>query len=176
MKWETKSSKVIYKNRYMTVTEDVVMTGHGDQVTYGIVHKQPFSIIIPWDGTRMLLVGQHRHFIKYFSWEFPMGHAESDAPDFAAKRELEEETGLSARAINEIAQFYPAPGTMDQVGYIYVATDWTEGRMERELSEKDMQMKWVTLEEMNNLIKDGVIKDGPTIVSLKYFEMYLLTH
>lgn len=173
MKWTTLSSVTKYKNRYMTVTEDLVKTDHGDQLTYGVVRKEPFSVVVPWDGTRMLLVGQYRYTIDFFSWEFPMGHAELDSPLVAARRELQEETGLLAKDIQEITRFYPAPGTMNQLGYLYVATSWEVVGTSREPSERSMETKWVTLPECNQMIASGVIKDGPTIASLKLFESYL---
>jgi len=173
MTWQKISSKQVYKNRYMTITEDKLITDHGDKVTYGIVRKEPFSVVIPWDGERILLVGQYRVTADFFSWEFPMGHAEKDSPLTAASRELKEETGLSAKNLVEIATFYPAIGTMDQLGYIYLATDWTVGERELEPSEKGMQLKWVTLSELVKMIKTGDIKDGPTITAFKFFELYL---
>lgn len=173
MTWQKLSSKIVYQNRYMTVTEDELLTEHGDKVIYGIVRKEPFSVVIPWDGERTLLVGQYRPSAEYFSWEFTMGHVEADAPDVAARRELQEETGLIAGDCLEIASFYPALGTMDQLGYVYLVSCWEVGERELETSEKGMQMKWVTLKELENMIAAGTIKDGPTITSLKYFEMHL---
>ncbi len=173
MVWKTLSSKQIYQNRYLTLSEEVLQTDEGDKLTYGIVRKEPFSIVIPWDGERTLLVGQYRPTAKYFSWEFPMGHAESDDPLTAAKKELKEETGLLADDCTEIGQFYPALGTMNQLGYIYVVRNWKVGERSLEDSEKGMQEKWVTLPELNEMVKVGTIKDGPTITALKFFELYL---
>jgi len=176
MIWQKLSSKIYYKNRYMTVTEDELVTDHGDKVIYGIVRKEPFSVVIPWDGTKLLLVGQYRPSAEIFSWEFPMGHAESDSPLVAAQKELQEETGLIAHNLTQIATFYPALGTMNQLGYLYVATSWTLGERDLEPSEQGMQLKWVTLKELSIMIEDGTIKDGPTITALKYFELYLAKH
>lgn len=70
MSWKVKSSKEVYRNKWMWVTEDEVETDFGEKLTYGVVHKKPFTLIILWDGKKFTLVGQYRHAIKKFSWEF----------------------------------------------------------------------------------------------------------
>lgn len=175
MSWQKLSSKTIYTGRYMTVTEDEVVTDHGDHLTYGIVHKDPFAIIIPWDGERLLLVGQYRYAVDAFSWEFPMGHHEKEHVNIlaTAQTELKEETGIVAKHITEIGTFHLASGHHTQIGHVFIATDHAQGARQLEKSEEDMQLKWVTLSELNELIKTGIIKDGPTITSLKLLELYL---
>jgi ADP-ribose pyrophosphatase len=120
-----------------------------------------------------LLVGQYRYAVDYFSWEFPMGHAENLGINEAALAELQQETGLIAKKIEEIGTFHPAPSHLTQVGHIFVATEYESGEKELEPSEIGMQDKWVTLSELKKMIKDGTIKDGPTLTSLKFFELYL---
>lgn len=175
MAWQKLSSKKVYENRYMKVVEEEVLTDHGDKLTYGIVDKKPAVWIIPYNQktNQVLLVGQTRYATKMFSWEFPAGHAEENKPEVAARLELKEETGLVTDHFIPIGDFYIAPGHLTQQGFIFVATDFTEGERELEPSEQDMKLKWVTLTELKNMIEDGTIKDGPTITSLKFFELYL---
>lgn len=173
MTWKKINSKKVYENRYMKVYEEDLLTDYGDKVTYGVIRKEPFVVVIPWDGEKVLLVGQYRHAVDYFSWEFPMGHAENLGIIEAALAELQQETGLIASKMEEIGSFYPAPSPMDQIGHLFVVTEYTVGEKDLEPSEKGMQEKWVTLAELKSMIKDGTIKDGPTITSLKLFELYL---
>jgi ADP-ribose pyrophosphatase len=173
MAWKTLSSKKVYENRYMKVYDEEVVTSFGDKLIYGVVRKEPFVVIIPWDGEKALLVGQYRYPVDFFSWEFPMGHAENLNVHDAALAELEQETGLIAKEIEEIGQFYPAPSHLEQVGHIYVATQYEKGQQDLEPAEKGMEQKWVTLAELKNMISDGTIKDGPTLASLTFFELYL---
>jgi 8-oxo-dGDP phosphatase len=173
MTWKKVSSQEVYKNRYMTVTDEKLITNHGDEVQFGIVHKKPFVVVIPWDGSKILLVGQYRYAIDYFSWEFPMGHTEGIDPTEAALMELKQESGLIGSDPTAIGTFCPAPGHLDQTGYVYVVTKWEVGKQELEPSEKGMEVKWVTMSELKTLIKDGTIKDGPTITAFQLFELYL---
>ena len=173
MTWKVLKSKEVYKNRYMSVTDEKLMTDHGDEVAYGVVHKEPFVVVIPWDGTKVLLVGQYRYPVDYFSWELPMGHTENMSLHESALAELEQEAGLIGQDLTEIGTFYPAPGHLTQIGHIYVVTKWELGKQELEPAEKGMQTKWVTLEELRTMISEGAIKDSPSITSFKFFELYL---
>jgi 8-oxo-dGTP pyrophosphatase MutT (NUDIX family) len=173
MTWQQKSSKQVYKNRFMTVTEDQVVTDHGDTVTFGIVHKQPGVSVIPWDGKYFTLVGQYRYPVNYFSWEFPAGHLEHENLEAAVRAELEEEAGILADTIVKIGEFHIAPGHNTQIIHFYLATELQEGRQNLETAELGMEIKKVTQSELNELIAKGVVKDSLTIAGLKFFELYL---
>lgn len=176
MAWQKLKSKEVYRNRYMWVTEDEVLTDHSDQVTYGIVHKEPAVLIIPWDGEKTTLIGQYRYPVDFFSWEWPAGHYEHDNVESAARAELEEEAGLVAGKLEKLGEYFIAPGHLTQVCHIYLATDLSQGQRQLEASEKGMQLKEATLDEVNQLIRVGEIKDGLTIVALKFLELYQATH
>jgi 8-oxo-dGTP pyrophosphatase MutT (NUDIX family) len=173
MSWQKLSSTTKYQNRYMTVTDDEVLTESGDKLTFGVVHKEPAVWIIPWDGTHLTIIGQYRYAVDYFSWELPAGHAEQNSPENAAALELKEETGITSKKLDLIGKFFVAPGHLTQLGYVYLATDLEHGKRELETAEKGMLVKEVTPIEFEEMIKDGTVKDGPTITAFKLFEIYL---
>ena len=39
--WKVKSSKEKYRNKWMRITEDEVVTENNETLIYGIVHKEP---------------------------------------------------------------------------------------------------------------------------------------
>lgn len=165
MKWKKLSSKTVYKNKWMEVTEDQVKTEYGKQLIFSVVHKKPFALIIPWDGRHLFLVGQYRYPVDDFSWEFPQGQFEYYSIKETAKKELKEETGLKAQNIKEIGHLFLAPGHHSQICYVFLATKLSKGKRELEESERGMKLKKVTLREFQNMIIKGSIKDSPTIAS-----------
>ena len=74
MAWKTESSKEVYANKWMTITEDMVVNGE-KRMTYGVIHKKSFSLVIPWDGACFTLVRQYRYPIHEYILEFPAGHS-----------------------------------------------------------------------------------------------------
>ncbi len=155
----------------MEVTEDKIETPRGRKMTFGVIHKKPFALIIPWDGKHFTLVGQYRYPIDSFTWEFPQGHYEHASIEVTAQKELREETGLEAKKLIKIGEFYLASAHHTQKCHIFFATELIAKKPQREESEEDMQMKKVTLDNFENMIIEGQIKDGPTLAAftiLKY--------
>lgn len=149
----------------MEITEDQVITDFGKHLTYGVVHKEPFALIIPWDGNHLFLVGQYRYPVNEFSWEFPQGHFEHSAIVETAQKELREETGLTASTVEEVAVFNLAPGHHSQKCHVFLATELTAGKNKLEESEEGMKTKKLTVAEFQEMIATGDIKDAPTIAA-----------
>lgn len=170
MAWKQLSSKELYRNRWLWLTEDEVETDTGEQAIFTVVHKKPFALIIPWDGTHFTIVGQFRYQIKAFSWEFPQGHYEHSSILDTANHELKEETGLSAGKVEEIGQFWASPGAIDQQCKVFLATELTAGETELEASEEGLVARQVTSSELHELILSGEVLDGATITALYLYE------
>ena len=171
MTWQKLSSKTVYMSRYIKVTEDELLTDYGDQVTFGVVHKEPGVSVIPFDGEYFYLVRQYRYPVDYSGWEFPAGHLEHDSLEEAAKEELEEEAGLVASKLEKIGSYYEAPGHLTQEIHVYLATGLTPGKQSLEPAEKGMVVKKFSLSEIEQMIKSGEIKDGLTIAAFTYFKL-----
>ena len=172
MIWKIKRSKEVYRNKWLWVTEDEVETDSGEKLTYGVVHKKPFALIIPWGSKHFTLVGQYRHAIQKYSWEFPQGHFEHHSIEETAKMELKEETGILADSIKMIGHFYLGPGHHSQECKVFLAEGLTKGKPHLEKSEKGMKIMMVTSDELEEMIKTGKMEDGPTLAALSIFKNY----
>ena len=165
MKWETLSSKKIYENTWMQVTEDRVKTETGRMLTYGVVRKKPFALIVPWDGKRLTLVRQYRYPRGASPLEFPQGHYEHESIEETAQAELREETGLRAASLRQIGRLHIAAGFCSQECIVFLATDLTRGEAAREESEEDMEILAMTVDEFQNMLIQGNITDAPTVAA-----------
>lgn len=161
-----KFSKVVYKNPWMEVKEDEVEFENGHQGIYGVVHKDDFALIIPFDGEKLHLVKQYRYPTKEYSIEFPQGKQENDPtvdPHKLAQAELQEETGFIADKIEKIGFFHEAPGYSDQGFYIFLATNLTMSERNLDVTETGLEKLSMTIEEFEQAVEKGAITDAPTV-------------
>ena len=99
--WKTLDSRLVYENRWISLSEHKVINPGGNPGIYGVVHFKNRAIgVIPLDEEGCTyLVGQYRYPLHLYSWEIPEGGGPlEEDPLEAAKRELREETGLAAFA------------------------------------------------------------------------------
>jgi 8-oxo-dGDP phosphatase len=167
---ERVDSRVVYQNPWMTVREDDVRRQDGSTGIYGVIDKPTYALVIATDGDRYQLVEQFRYPIGLRRWEFPQGTAPGAAaaeppPGELAARELREETGLRAASMVVLGQLDVAPGMSSQRGWVFLATQLTEGEHEREHEEQDMRSAWFTGEQVERMIVDGTITDAQTIAA-----------
>ncbi len=161
-------TREIYRNPWLTIREDDIRRPDGSAGVYAVVDKPTYALVIPQDGDRFHLVEQFRYPLGLRRWEFPQGtapgRAELDAAELAA-RELREETGLTAASMTEIGLLDVAPGMSSQRGRVFLATGISEGPHEREHEEQDMRSAWFSRDEVEQMMRDGVITDAQTLAA-----------
>ena len=93
---------------------------NGRTATFDIVRHRG-SVVLIAQPTRqsVVLIRQFRYAIGQWVWELPAGSLErGERPDKAARRECEEEIGMSPRRISKVAALYPTPGFCDEIMWI----------------------------------------------------------
>jgi 8-oxo-dGTP pyrophosphatase MutT (NUDIX family) len=168
MTWKTLSSRIAFDNPWITVFEDRVLNPGGGRNDYGHVHfKNRAVAIVPLDEDgNTWLVGQDRYTLGIFSWELPMGGAPlEESPLDAAKRELKEETGLTAVKWTELMQLHTSNSITDEVGVVFVAEQLKEGQSELEETE-NIELRKLELVDALEMVARGEITDAISVAAL----------
>ncbi|MEX2126534.1 MAG: NUDIX hydrolase [Woeseia sp.] len=172
MSWKKLSSRIVFDSPWITVFEDRVVNPGGGRNDYGHVHfKNKAVAIVPLDDEgNTWLVGQDRYTLGTFSWELPMGGAPlSESPLDAAKRELREETGLTARSWTELLRLHISNSITDEAGIVFVAERLTEGPPQFEETE-NIEVRKLKVSEAIEMIGRGEITDAISVAALMSLE------
>ena len=174
MKIKTLSSREIYKNKWMTLREDEIERPSGSKGIYSVVDKPDFAIIVPIEGEYIHLVEQYRYPVEGRYWELPQGtwdDVDDVDPRELAHGELREETGLVAKSLEYVGHLLLAPGLSSQGYHIFLATDMIREESMLDKEEEDLITKKFTIEEFEEMIKNGVIKDASTICAFSFVKL-----
>lgn len=137
--WRTIERKKVYENPWIKLEEHQVLNPAGNEGIYGKLHFKNKAIgIIPLDEElNTWIVGQYRYPLDEYSWEIPMGGGAIEQDILtSAKRELKEETGFTAKKWENIMRIHTSNSVTDEEGFVFVATELTEGETEFEETEQ----------------------------------------
>ncbi|HEX6353720.1 NUDIX hydrolase [Actinophytocola sp.] len=171
---KTLSSRVVYENPWLTLREDQVLRADGSQGLYSVVDAHDFAVVVPFENDGFHLVEQYRYPVGARSWEFPSGSfpaGVTGTSEQLAAAELAEETGFTAGRLERLGHLNPANAMTGQSCHVFLATDLTPGEPHREPTEQDMRQEWFPRKEMERMLRDGVIADGPTLAAYLLFTM-----
>jgi ADP-ribose pyrophosphatase len=166
------TSRVVYRGPVFYVTSDQVEES-GVRVRRDIVRHPGSVVIMAVDqarGPRVLLARQYRYAAGEALWELPAGRIDEGESELAAaKRELLEETGFSARQWKRVLYFYSSPGFLDETMAIYLARGLQPGVAQPEADEV-IAKRFFPLSAALRLIARGKLRDGKTIAGLLWLE------
>lgn len=173
MKLKEKTVRKNYRfmGKIINVRCDDAELPDGKPCTREVVEHPGGACVLAVTGGSVVLVRQYRYAYGEELLEVPAGKLEKgEDPAVAAKRELEEETGLVADALTPIFTFYPTPGYSNEKIYIYEAVGIGAGRVHPDADEF-LDVVRIPLEEAYAMVEDGRIKDGKTIAALQYAKL-----
>lgn len=170
--WKKLGTKRVYKNRWMEVYEDEVIRPDGSTGIYGkpVFGKSIATVALRSNGD-VLLVGQWRYLLDRYTWEVPTGGCEKNEDPFvAARRELEEEAGVTGKKWTPIGKI-TIPHVIDE-GNLFLVEDISEGKDKQE-SIEDIQIFWLPLQDALRLVDEGVITGWMSQITLLKADRFL---
>jgi ADP-ribose pyrophosphatase len=164
------SSRVRFKGPVFSVTTDHVDEPGGVRARRDVVRHSGSIVVLAVEehttSPLVLLERQYRHAAQSMMWEMPAGRIdEGEAELAAARRELLEETGYTARRWKKVLHFYVSPGFLDETMSIYLARGLRPGIAQPEEDEKILT-QFVPLLTAQRMIRQGLIRDAKTIVGI----------
>ncbi len=165
--------RVLYRGKRFNVEEVYQRLPDGTDVARDVVRHPGAAVVLPLvDAEHVCLIYCFRPAVQSWLIELPAGTLEPNEPAaITAARELTEETGYVAGAIQHLHTFVMSPGILDERMHFYLATDLREGNPERETGEQieNLIYSW---SEVDRLLRDGKILDAKTLVALLWYLRY----
>jgi ADP-ribose diphosphatase len=167
------STKTDFQGKVFSVTSDRVIEPNGVTATRDVVRHSGSVVVLAVDDTgrepQVLLEWQYRYAARACLWEVPAGRIDGkEKPLAAAKRELREETGYTAKSWRKALFFYPSPGFMDETMTVFLAQGLKPGEAQPEEDEK-IEHELVPLSKAVAMILAGEVCDGKTIAAVLWF-------
>lgn len=167
-------SDVAYQGSFLKVLRDEVELPNGKKSIREYIPHPGAALVIPvTDSGKLVMIRQYRYPLQAEFIEFPAGKLDAgEEPLTAAKRELEEEIGQSAKDFRHLTTIHPVIGYSDEKIEIYLARGLFE--VKQHLDEDEfLNIFETTFEEAMEWMKQGKITDVKTMIALFWYQQIL---
>ena len=129
-------------------------------------HPGAVGVVPLLPGGRVVLVRQYRYPVRETTYEIPAGKLSAGENLLACvRRELQEETGYTARSIRPLLSYWPTPAFANEVLYLYVARGLRPGPMSPD-DDEFVEAEAVPMRRALAWVSSGRIRDSKTVIAL----------
>ena len=174
--WKIITSKQVYDNPWIQLTEYDVINPNGGKGIYGKVHfkNTAIGVVVLDDMMNTWIVGQFRFTVDQYSWEIPEGGGLIGVdPLIGAKRELLEETGLIADHWEPLLSMHLSNSVSDELAIIFLARGITQKTAEPEETEQ-LKIQKLPFEKVYEMVEAGQITDSMSVAAIYKIKLMLL--
>jgi ADP-ribose pyrophosphatase len=176
------ASRTVHDGRIVKLSIDSVRFPDGSTGELEMIRHSGASAVLPVLGDpngpdpQILLIRQYRYASGGYMLEVPAGRPDHDGEDWevCARRELQEETGMTAGVMTRLTTIFTTPGFTDERIHLFMASDLRTGTT---ALDQDEFVEPVTLSMSEALakVRDGEIADGKTICTLLYAAGFVMS-
>lgn len=162
------SSEEVFDGALLHAHRDTVRLPDGRTATREWINHPGAVAVVPlFDNGDTMLIRQFRFPARRTFLEVPAGKFDTDdePPESVGRRELKEETGLSAEQMTALGAFFPCIGYSNEVIHVYIAEDLTQG-VQALTDDEFLQPVRLPFDEAVRQAMDGSLGDMKTITSL----------
>lgn len=169
------ATRPVHSGRIVNLSIDTVRFPDGSTGEIEMVRHSGAAAVVPVlsdpDGPdpQVLLIRQYRYASGGYMLEIPAGRPDQPGEDWevCARRELAEETGLTAAHMQYLTSIFTTPGFTDEQIRIYLATGLTQGDTRLDHDEF-LEPVVMTISDALERVRSGEITDAKTICGLLY--------
>lgn len=164
---DTRNRIILFNGLVVNVEQMDVRIGAKGWHTFQVVRHPGGVGVLPLheDGT-VTLIRQLRPAVDDMLLEIPAGRLDpGEEPSACGRRELTEETGLTAERFESLGTILTSPGVFDEQIHLFLAVGLTQGEATPEQYE-EIETVRLPLADALALAAEGGIRDGKTIAAL----------
>jgi ADP-ribose pyrophosphatase len=169
------SRKTVHRGRIVDLGIDTVRFPNGSTGELEMIRHSGAAAVLPvlsdpeGPDPQVVLIRQYRYASGGWLVEVPAGRPDREGEPWeeVARRELREETGLTAGELRYLTEIWTTPGFTDEKIRLYLATNLSAGETSYD-EDEFVELLRVPFSEALRMVRDGEITDGKTICTLLY--------
>lgn len=161
-------SEEIYHGKILHITRDTVLLENGTEALREVVHHPGGACVVPLTANgEVLMVRQFRYPHLAETLEVPAGKLEyGEDPLECAVRELKEEAGCTAEALEPLGWLFPTPAYDKEVIYMYLARHLHENKGQSLDEDEFLDVERIPLKKAVEMVMNNEIFDAKTQIAL----------
>ncbi len=174
------STSLVHDGRVVHLSIDTVRFPDGSVGDLELVRHRGAAAVLPVLGggsdadPDVLLLRQYRYAAGGEIWEVPAGIIEpGESWEDCARRELEEEAGVTAGELVALTTIHTTPGFTNEEIHLYAAFDLAPGTARAD-EDEFLQVVRLPLSEALRMVRSGEISDGKSLIAILYAARFLM--